>query len=173
MSLEVLKKNEQLLRRARLRRALATHSGKDGFPRAGDIAEHLGEAERTVNMDLKALGAVKVRDTIDGTQYEWWMIPAWNPLLPDMREVADEKAILNELNLKIKAHVLEMYVHREDLVVITERSAGPLMADWFSLLAWPEIVHVIEGRNSVIVRCLDGASADDVMHYLIGGPDAD
>jgi hypothetical protein len=59
------------------------------------------------------------------------------------------------------------------LIVVTERSAGPLLADWFSLLPWPEIVHVMENRNSVIVRCIDGGSADDVLHYLIGGPDED
>lgn len=172
-TIEALQRNEALLRRARLRRLLAQHTRKEGYRTTKQIAQALGEPERTIQVDLKALGAVKVREQIDGEDYEWWMIPAWNPLLPDMREVADETAILNELSLKIRAHVLEMYTLREDLIVITERSAGPLMADWFSLLSWPEITYVMENRNSVIVRCIDGASADDVLHYLIGGPDED
>lgn len=163
-----LRRSEQLLRRARLRRALNTHTGKDGFSTVQQIAEHLGEGSALISSDLASIGAVKIRDTIDGTSYTWWIIPSHNPLLPDLRDHIGESALLNELSLKIRAHVLEIFTYGTEIIVKTERSAGPLLADWLSLLPWPEILHVSEERSSALVKCTSEEAAEDVLGRILG-----
>ena len=163
-----MRQNEQLLRKARLRRAINTHTGKNGFRTTQEIADYLGENESLISNDLAAIGAVKVRDIIDARPHSWWIIPAHNPLLPNLREHIGEAALLNEISLKIKAHVLEIFAHRSEIIIKTERSAGPLLADWISLLPWSEIIHVTEQRSSAIVKCLDDEVAEYVLKRLLG-----
>lgn len=165
-----MRRYETLTRRAKLRRAINARSGPDGFQNAQEIADYLGASKMTVLTDLKEIGAVKVRDRIDGPKYvDWWIIPAYNPLLPDYREGLDETLLMNEISLKIQAHVIEMFVIRSEIVVKTERSAGPLMADWLSLLPWPEILHVTEERSSCVLHAPDAEDAQWIRDQLIGG----
>lgn len=170
---QAMRQSEQLIRRARLRRLLNTHTGANGYPTAQAIAEQLDEHEQTVRNDLQAIGAVKIKDTINGKHHAWWIIPAYNPLLPNLRDYMSETALLNEISLKIRAHVLEMFRYKSEIIIKTERSAGPLLADWISLLPWAEILHVSEERNSAVVRCLDPDAAEDVLARLLGEPPED
>lgn len=160
------RRNEQLLRRARLRRLLTEHTHKDGFKNTRMISEALGVERRTVEADLKAIGAVKLHDDIGNVT--WWTVPAHNPNLPDYREVFDEGVMLNELSIKMRAHVLEIVPFGNLLIFKTERSAGPLLADWLSLLTWDEIVHVSEERHAAVMHCASEEAVDWVMARLIG-----
>ncbi len=160
------RRNEQLLRRARLRRLLTEHTGEDGFATNRAIAKHFKVDATTIEADLRAIGAVKLHDDIK--KVSWWTVPAHNPNLPDYREVFDEGVMLNELSLKMRAHVLEIVPFGNLLIFKTERSAGPLLADWLSLLTWEEIVHVSEERHAAVMHCVSEEAVDWVMARLIG-----
>lgn len=163
-----LRSSEKLIRRARLRAILNSRSGKEGVSTLKELGTLLGVTWETVNRDIRAVGAVKVSDTIDGTEYQWWIVPAHNPNLPEYRQSMSDEAILNEVSLKVRAHALEIIPFGNSLIVTTERSAGPLLADWLSLLTWPEIVHVSEERNAAVVHTPDAEAAAWVRARLTG-----
>lgn len=168
-----IRRNEQLLRRAKIRRILNTRSGPDGITSQEELADMLGVTRVTVDKDLKEIGAVKTPLTrIDGKNYSWWIVPSYNPLLPDLRTVLDDGTIENEVSLKMRANVVEVFLYGRQVFVKTERSAGPLVADWLSLLPWPEILHVSEERNAAIVHCVDVEAALYVKARLLGENDS-
>lgn len=163
-----LRRNEVLLRRAKIRRLLAERSGAEGISSMEELAELVEVSKFTINEDLKELGAVKLAERIDGRHVEWWHIPAHNPNLPDHRSELPEGVVEQEVALKLKAHVLDIVPLGAQLAVLTERSAGPLVADWLSLLCWPEILYVHEARNSCLLACADAEDADWVRRRLLG-----
>lgn len=163
-----MRRQEVLVRRARLRALLNRHSGPDGYSTYDQIATALNVSLPTIRKDCAEMGAVKVADTIDGRTFQWWIIPAYNPNLPDYREHMDETLMLNEISLKIRSHVVDMFLFGNEIIIKTERSAGPLMADWFSLLPWPEILHVSEERHACVIKCIDSEVAEWVRTRITG-----
>jgi len=164
-----LRTNEQLVRRARIRRALVQRSKpENGYRTTQELADELGENYHLIDNDLAIMGAVKVFDIIDGKRYEWWVLPAYNPNLPDQRINMAEETIENEVAIRIMRHVIDVFMLGNEIIMKTERSAGPLVADWVSLLSWPEILHVSEERHSVVVKTIDDEVAEWVLQRLTG-----
>jgi arginine repressor len=166
-----LRKSQKLLRRARIRAVLAEHQGIDGISSYDQMADILGVSTVTVETDFKELGAVKIKDRIDGRNYSWWIIPAHNPHLNDVRQNVSQGVIEQEVALKLKAHALTSQVVQNTVIITTERSAGLLVADWIRLLNWPDILHVIENRDSCVVVCPDVGAATMTHKRLTGDDD--
>lgn len=172
MTLEALKTgdltvNKRLIRHGYIRRYLAG----EVVTSIDAIVEHLadegvGVSKVMVEKDIALLGAVKV--ATPESRHGRWIIPAWNPLKPNIRGEADQQTIEQEVAIKIRAHVTDMMAHGSEVIVLTERNAGPLVADWISLLNWTEVLHVGEYHSSCVLRCTDPDTAYLVRARLLG-----
>lgn len=156
-----------------LRRLLSGSYHRDGFETLDQIRRALHEragmvvAKDTISQDLREMGAVKVRDE-ERPDVKWWVIPAFNPNVEDLRGQMDPELIEAEVARKITAHVINLEPLGNEVIVMTESRAGPLVGYWMSWLAWPEIVMVQEQLDSCIIKCVNAAAAILVAIRLTG-----
>lgn len=169
----VLPRNLRQIRRIAIRRLLTGSYHRDGFDTLEDIRRALHEragivaSKDTISQDLREMGAVKVRDE-DRPQVQWWVIPAFNPNVENLREQMDPELIELEVARKITTHVTNIEPLGHEVIVMTETCAGPLVGYWMSWLAWPEIVIVQEQLSSCIIKCVNSAAAVMVALRLTG-----
>lgn len=172
-STSVLPRNLRQIRRMALRRLLSGAYHRDGYETLDQIRRALHEragivaTKDTVSQDLREMGAVKVRDD-ERPEVKWWVIPAFNPNVEDLRGQMDPELIEAEVARKITAHVINIEPLDNEVIVMTESRAGPLVGYWMSWLAWPEIVMVQEQLDSCIIKCVNAAAAILVAIRLTG-----
>lgn len=158
----------KLVRRARLRALLLARQGLNGYQTVDEIARDLQSSIRTTKRDLYDIGAVKVQASLGGVKAQWWLVPAHNPNLPDYKNELTQEQIRNEVMYKLSNHMLSSFVIENEVILQLERSSGPLVADWVSMLAWPEIIHVSEERSAAVIKCLSVEDATAVHAKLVG-----
>lgn len=169
----VLPVSDKLVRRAALRRMLHGAYHRDGFRTIDDIRRALHEragivvSRDIVSVDLRELGAIRVRDE-QRPEVVWWVIPAFNPNVEDLRDQMDPELIEDEIARKLANHAVDLVPLGNEVFVMTEARAGPLMGYWLSWLSWPEIVLVQEQLDSAIIKCVNADAARMVAARLTG-----
>lgn len=165
--------NAQLfIRRQAIRRLLLNQDMHNPLPsipkitKALELQYQIHVHKDTVNNDLKALGAQRVRNLVTGLEY--WILPNHAPQIAAIRAEMPQDIILEAVASKIENHVLDMYTKRDIVFMACEPRAGYLVAYWVSWLNWPEIVLVQEQMDSVIVHCLNERAAEETLIRLTG-----
>lgn len=157
----------KLKRRSEVRRLLSTHRGVDGFSSATELADTLGVHPQTVREDLRDMGAVRLRERVDGRDVSYWVLPTHNPAADDMRDV-EQDLVENTFYRKVADHVTSVITHNNFICLYTERGAGSLLYEWASLLQWDEITFIIEQRHSIVIYCVSIEDAAKVYEGITG-----
>jgi arginine repressor len=157
----------KLKRRSEVRRLLSTYRGVDGFSSAAELAEALGVHPQTIREDLRDMGAVRLRERLDGRDVSYWTLPTHNPAADDMREV-EQDLVENTFYRKVSDHVTSIARYGNILCLYTERGAGSLLYEWVSLLQWNEIVFIIEQRHALMIHCVNDDAAAKVQERITG-----
>lgn len=166
------KVNSKAIRHGYIRRALARRSGAEGVSSYDEMREILSEqgmdvSVPTLKMDFRELGAIKLKDE-DQPSIQWWVIPAYNPALENLREQLDPEMIEQQVALKVVNHVVDAVVIGSAVHLMTETRAGYLVSYWVSWLSWSGIVNVQEQLDGCIIYCADGETASMVRARLLG-----
>lgn len=168
-----LNRNDRLIRRVAIRRLLQGAYHRDGYRTVDQIRQALHErmgiiaARDVVATDLREMGAVKVRDE-ERPEVTWYVVPAYNPNVEDLRERMDAELVEQEVAYKLARHVVDLTPLGNEVLVMTEPRAGSLVGYWLSWLAWPEILLVQEQLDSCVVKCVNDAAAISVAVRLLG-----
>lgn len=168
-----LRRNTKLIRHAAIRRILMGRYHTNGISSLQHLQEELEATAgitvhlMTLSSDLRELGAIKVRDA-ERTSIEWYVVPAWNPNVEELRVHMDAELVESEIAQKIALHVLDISPVQQFVYVLTEARAGPLVGYWISWLNWHGIVYVQEQADGCIVHCLDNQTAMEVATRLVG-----
>lgn len=153
-----------LERREELRRLIDYDQKLRSVPAINDelVRKGIIVTNTTIARDLKAIGAVKN----DAGHYE--LRSFLNVTEGDERLDMDEISILNEVDVKLRAHVLSSIILGNEVILRTEPAAGPLVSEWMALLPYRELVHVSEERSASILKCRTHADAV-ILHSKIAG----
>lgn len=168
-----LRRSTKMIRRAAIRRLLSGRYHTNGITSLQQMSEELEAASgikahiMTLSIDLREMGAIKVRDA-ERPQVEWWTIPAFNPNVEDLREHMDPEQVEAEVAHKIALHVIDISPVQQFVYVMTEARAGPLVGYWLSWLNWVGIIYVQEQLDGCIIHCLNGDMAINVAEGLMG-----
>ncbi len=165
----------KVIRRAAIRRILAGRYGADGISSLTQLQTILAQQHgitahiMTISRDLDEMGAVKVQD-VEKPSVQFWVVPAFNPNLENLRETMDSEAIEQEVFYKLTMHVIDISMLYERIIIMTEPRAGYLVAYWLSWLRWPGMVSVQEQLDGCIIHCLDPDHAEGIYQMLVGHP---
>ena len=168
-----LRRSTKMIRRAAIRRVLAGRYHTSGITSLQQLAEEVEASSgikahiMTLSVDLREMGAIKVKDA-ERSSVEWWVIPAFNPNVEDLREHMDPTQVEAEIAHKIAMHVISISPVEQFVYVMTESRAGPLVGYWMSWLNWVEIIYVQEQLDGCIIHCLNPAMAIQVVEGLTG-----
>lgn len=168
-----LRRSGKLIRHAAIRRLLSGRYHADGIRNLDHLKETLEATtgisvnRMTLSYDLREMGAIKVRDA-ERPEVEWYVLPAFNPNVEDLRAEMDPTLIEAEVAHKFASHVYDMAPINNLIYVMTESRAGPLVAYWLSWLSWDGIIMVQEQLDSAIIHCVNGATASSIASRLIG-----
>jgi len=168
-----LRRNTRLIRHAAIRRILYGRYHSNGIRNLDQLVSELQEVagirvtKETVSTDLREMGAIKVRD-VERPTIEWWVLPAFNPNVENLRDEMDADLIEAEVGFKLAAHVVDMTPVGRYIYVLTEARAGTLVAYWLSWLTWPGILLVQEQLDGCIIHCVNDHAALEVAEKLIG-----
>lgn len=168
-----LRRNTKLIRRSALRKILMGRYHANGLSSLEAIQAELKAASgihahiQTLSVDLREMGAIKVRDA-ERTSVEWWVLPAYNPNAEDLREQMDQNLVESEVAHKIASHVIDLSPVNNFVYVLTESRAGYLVGYWLSWLTWPEVIAVVEQPDMCIVHCLNDLAAINTASRLVG-----
>ena len=171
----MVKSTTKLIRRAAIRRILSGRYGADGISSLvqlqGILTQQHGVTAHimTISRDLDEMGAVKVQD-VEKPKVQFWVVPAFNPNLENLRETMDSQSVEQEVFYKITMHVIDIALLYERIFIMTEPRAGHLVAYWISWLRWPGMVGVQEQLDGCIIHCLDPEHAAGVYELLVGHP---
>lgn len=166
------RENSKAIRHGYIRRLLAGRSGVDGISSYEEMRLELAEqgietSVVTLKQDFKELGAIKLKDE-DTPSIQWWVIPAYNPALENLRDQLPVELIENQVAVKVVNHVIDAVVIGSAIHVMTETRAGYLVAYWISWLPWEGIINVQEQLDGCIVYCADADTASMVRARLLG-----
>lgn len=168
-----LRRNTRLIRHAAIRRILGGRFHTNGINTHQQIVDELEAkagftvSKEMVSKDLREMGAVKVRDELR-PNVSWWVIPAYNPNVEDLRDAMDPELIESEVAHKLNAHAMSITPIGHMVYVLTEARAGYLVSYWLSWLAWPGIILVQEHLDSCIIHCVNDEAAVNVAERLMG-----
>lgn len=168
-----LRPNSKLIRHAAIRRIIAGRYHTDGVRSLEHLQRLLESATgikahiQTLAQDLREMGAIKVRDA-ERTTVEWWVLPAFNPNVENLRSNMDTDLIESEVGHKLATHVYDLAPYGNFVYVMTESRAGPLVAYWLSWLSWEGIIMVQEQLDSAIIHCVNDHTAIQVARRLVG-----
>ncbi len=168
-----LRHSTKLVRRAAIRRILSGRFHSDGINSLNTINKLLEDVYgihahiMTISKDLKHMGAIKVQDRAKPS-IQWWVIPAFNPNLENLREGLDHNTIEQEVSNKVAMHVIDIAPVYDRIFIMTEPRAGYLVAYWMSWLRWPGIMYVQEQLDGCIIHCLDSKAATRIFQQLVG-----
>ena len=168
-----LRRNDKLIRRAGIRRALAGRFYTKGISTREELQSELRmttgiEAHiMTLSKDLREMGAVKVKDA-ENPSVQWWVMPAYNPNAEELRDQMDPEIIENEVAYRLGSHAIDIAPIGQFIYVMTEARAGYLVGYWLSWLSWNGIVYVQEQLDGCIIHCLNDECAINVAERLLG-----
>lgn len=168
-----LRNNTKLIRHAAIRRLLIGRYHTNGVASLDQLQQELEATAgiraniNTLSADMRELGGIKVRDA-ERPKIEWYVLPAWNPNVEDLRLVMDAQLIEHEVSQKIAMHVLDIAPVNNFVYVMTESRAGALVGYWISWLSWQGIVFVQEQLDGCIIHCLSDDYAMRVAARLVG-----
>lgn len=168
-----LVKSQKLVRRAAIRRILAGRFHANGIKTYEELIAELETqagiraSKETISRDLREMGAVKVTDE-DRQNIKWWVLPAFNPYIEDLRNELDPDLIEAEVGHKLAAHAVGITPVGDRVFVMTEARAGPLVAYWISWLSWPGIIMVQEQLDAAVINCTNDETAIAVALRLLG-----
>lgn len=166
------KANSKAIRHGHIRRILAGRSGDDGINSYEQMKEELKErgvmaSIETLKGDFRELGAIKLKDQ-DTPSIQWWVIPAYNPALENLRDQLDPEIIEQQVMIKVVNHVIDAVVIGPTVHIMTETRAGYLVSYWISWLSWEGMVNVQEQLDGCIIYCADTETASMVRARLLG-----
>lgn len=167
-----LRPNNRLIRRASIRRILMGRYHSNGISSIEHLQSELLHAtgirasRETLNTDLKDLGATKVTDAETGIS--WWVVPAFNPNVEDIRDQLDPDQVEYELGAKLAAHAVDVTPIGNTVYIMTEPRAGLLVGYWARWLAWPEILVAREFLDHAEIVCFTPDAALSVAEKLVG-----
>jgi arginine repressor len=174
-----LQRSAQLVRRRAIRQILMNRYHLNGVNSHEELVYLLQAGfditttVHTVKADLMEMGAIKVKDE-SRPSISWWMLPAFNPNLENLRETLDTGVVEEEVAHKFNLHVIDIATVGNSIFVMTEPRAGYLVAYWLSWLRWPGILFVQEQLDGCVIHCVDTQTAMDVATQLTGDdPDAE
>lgn len=168
-----LRRSTKMIRHAAIRRLLAGRYHSRGITSLNQMRDELEAASgikshiMTLSIDLREMGAIKVRDA-ERPSIEWWVIPAFNPNVEDLREHMDADHVEAEVAHKITMHVIDIAPIHNLVYVMTESRAGPLVGYWISWLNWVGIIYVQEQLDGCIIHCLNDEIAINIAESLMG-----
>lgn len=168
-----LRHSTKLIRRSAIRRILSGRFHKDGISKLRTIQELLADVYgiqshiMTISTDLKDMGAIKVQDRAHPS-IQWWVVPAFNPNLENLRESLDPDTVEQEVSNKIAMHAIDIAPAYDRIFIMTEPRAGYLVAYWVSWLRWAGILYVQEQLDGCIIHCLDDDAATRIYKRLVG-----
>lgn len=166
------RENSKAIRHGHIRRILARNSGADGISSYEEMRQVLADegvetSVVTLKQDFAELGAIKLKDE-HTPSITWWIIPAYNPALENLRNNLPVELIENQVAVKVVNHVVDAVVIDSAVHIMTETRAGYLVAYWIAWLPWEGIIRVQEQLDGCIVYCADGEVASMVRARLLG-----
>ncbi|MBA2671993.1 MAG: hypothetical protein H0U67_16615 [Gemmatimonadetes bacterium] len=168
-----LKRSTMLVRRSAIRQLLAGRYHVNGIASLAELKRLLKVGYgitvhiQSLSRDLMEMGAIKVKDEERPT-ITWWVVPAFNPNIENLREDMDPKVVEQELQHKISSHVTDTTTVGAYIYLLTEPRAGPLVAYWVSWLKWGGMVFVQEQMDACVIHCLDERAARHIYARLLG-----